>query len=326
MANNISAIKTTPISSIDNIKVDPLSILVVDDSATERRLLSAILGRFGHKILEAANGEEALAFLNNDMGNIDLILMDVNMPKPDGYETANLVRELEAKHGVVWQPIIFLSGRNTPSDIAMGIESGGDDFIAKPVNSITLQAKIHAMSRISKMRKRLIDVQQRLEKQAHFDELTGIANRRHFIQMLEKEISRSHRHNLPLSLTFFDVDKFKSVNDTYGHKVGDDVLKSIARAVSDNLRQEDFFGRLGGEEFCVFLPGQPIEQAWVIIERYRLAIEAITHNSDQGEFNVTASFGLSELKKQDTVNTLLEKADQLLYQAKNNGRNRIEVT
>lgn len=325
MANNITAIKTTPIASIDNVKIDPLSILVVDDSATERRLLSAILGRFGHNILEAANGNEAVTFLKNDLGNIDLILMDVNMPEIDGYETTNLIRELEAQHGVVWQPIIFLSGRNTPSDIAMGIESGGDDFITKPVNSITLQAKIHAMSRISKMRKKLIDVQQKLEKQAHFDELTGIANRRHFIQMLEKEISRSHRHNLPLSLTFFDVDKFKQINDTYGHKAGDEVLKSIAKEVSDNLRMEDFFGRLGGEEFCIFLPGQNIENAKDIIERHRLTIEAITHRSDEGEFNVTASFGLSELNKQDTVNSLLEKADLLLYRAKKKGRNRIEI-
>ena len=326
MASNVTAIKTTPITSTERLQLDPLSILVVDDSATERRLLAAILGRFGHKIREAANGEEAITFIKNDIGNIDLILMDVNMPGLNGYETANQIRNLEAHHGIEWQPIIFLSGRNSPNDIAMGIESGGDDFICKPVNSLTLQAKIHAMSRISKMRKRLIDVQRRLEKQAHFDELTGIANRRHFLNMLDREISRSHRHAIPLSLAFFDVDKFKQVNDTYGHNVGDEVLKSIAKTVSDNLRREDCFGRLGGEEFCVLLPGQDLTNAKRIIERYRTAIEAVIHDSDIGEFNVTASFGLSELEKQDSVNSLLEKADRLLYQAKHNGRNRIEVS
>ncbi len=325
MVSNITVIKTTPIDKIDKIQLDPLSILIVDDSATERRLLAAILGRFGHKITEAANGDEAVTFIKNNIGNIDLILLDVNMPDVNGYETANQIRNLEAHHGIEWQPIIFLSGRNSPNDIAMGIESGGDDFIIKPVNSITLQAKIHAMSRISKMRKRLIDVQLRLEKQAHFDELTGIANRRHFLKMLDKEIARSHRHALDLSLAFFDVDKFKQVNDTYGHQVGDEVLKSVAKIVSDNLRREDFFGRLGGEEFCVFLPGQSLENAQRIIERYRIAIESVTQLSNSGAFNVTASFGLTILEKQDSVTSLLERADRLLYQAKHNGRNRVEV-
>ena len=324
MTNNISAINPLPMESASRLQLDPLTILIVDDSVTERRLLAAILRRFGHNIIEAGSGEEALACIKDRNDNIDLILMDVNMPELDGYATSNKIRTLESDIGIEWQPIIFLSGRNTPNDIAMGIESGGDDFIAKPVNSITLQAKIHAMSRISKMRKRLIEIQHQLEKQAHFDELTGIANRRHFLSMLDKEIARSQRHSLPLSLAFFDVDKFKQVNDTYGHKVGDDVLKGIAQAVTESLRREDSFGRLGGEEFCIFLPGQQLENAIKIIERYRILIEKINFQSDSGDFNVTASFGISELNKQDSVNSLLEKADQLLYRAKKNGRNRIE--
>lgn len=324
MTNNISAITPLPMESASRLQLDPLTILIVDDSVTERRLLAAILGRFGHNIIEAGSGEEALACIKDRNDNIDLILMDVNMPELDGYATSNKIRTLESDIGIEWQPIIFLSGRNTPNDIAMGIESGGDDFIAKPVNSITLQAKIHAMSRISKMRKRLIEIQHQLEKQAHFDELTGIANRRHFLSMLDKEIARSQRHSLPLSLAFFDVDKFKQVNDTHGHKVGDDVLKGIAQAVTESLRREDSFGRLGGEEFCIFLPGQQLEKAIKIIERYRILIEKINFQSDSGDFNVTASFGISELNKQDSVNSLLEKADQLLYRAKKNGRNRIE--
>ncbi|NNJ91242.1 MAG: diguanylate cyclase [Gammaproteobacteria bacterium] len=325
MSTNVTAIKTTSFASKDKIKIDPLSILVVDDSTTERRFLSVILGRFGHNILEVSSGTEALDLIIKNDINIDLILMDVNMPEIDGYQTANQVRNLQTNNGIEWQPIIFLSGRNTPSDIAMGIESGGDDFIIKPVNSITLQAKIHAMSRISNMRKRLMDVQHQLEKQAHFDELTGISNRRHFLQLLDKEISRSHRQAIPLSLSFFDIDKFKQVNDTYGHRVGDEVLKRVAHVVSCDLRREDIFGRLGGEEFCIFLPGQSLEKAKKIVERYRFAIEAVSHESAIGKFNVTASFGISELTKQDSVNSLLEKADRLLYRAKKNGRNRVEI-
>ena len=325
MTNSITAIKTSPRDSLSRIQLDPLTILVVDDSATERRLLSAILSRFGHHLIQASNGEEAVKYTQDNSDNIDLILMDVNMPELDGYQTANKIRTLETSNGIEWQPIIFLSGRNSPNDIAMGIESGGDDFIAKPVNSLTLQAKIHAMSRISKMRKRLIDTQQKLEKQAHYDELTGISNRRHFLSLLDKEISRSQRHSLPLSLAFFDIDKFKQVNDTYGHQIGDVVLKNVTNTVLESLRREDNFGRLGGEEFCIFLPGQKLAMAKQIIERYRLLIENIKHPSDSGDFNVTASFGISELSKQDSVNSLLEKADQLLYRAKKNGRNRIEV-
>lgn len=325
MNSNALAIDTDIESNMNKLYLDPLTIMLIDDSASERRLISAILKRFGHHTIEIENGQDAAKFIQERVACVDLILLDVMMPELDGYDTANLIRSIEKQNHIEWQPIIFLSGKNSPNDIAMGIESGGDDFLSKPINSITLQAKIHAMSRISKMRKRLIDVQHQLEKQAHYDELTGISNRRHFLKLLEKEISRSHRQTIPLSLAFFDIDKFKQVNDTYGHNLGDEVLKSVAKVISSNLRCEDIFGRLGGEEFCIFLPGQDIETAKNIVERYRLAIEDVTHDSDMGEFNVTASFGISELTKQDSVNSLMERADQLLYRAKKNGRNRVEI-
>jgi len=311
-------------SALPESNSDMLRILVVDDSQTERLLFSAVLQRFGHEVIEACSGNEALTQVTENLNKIDLILLDVNMPDFNGYELAKKIRDLECEQAVEWCPIIFLSGSSSPEDIAMGIESGGDDFISKPPNSKTLQAKIMAMSRISNMRKRLIEIQKQLERQANYDEMTDIPNRRYFFAQLEKEIARSRRYDFYISIAYFDIDKFKSVNDSMGHKTGDQVLIGVAQEIQNQLRQEDMVGRLGGEEFCVYLVEQNLEKTKLVVERLRQAIEALRFQYQGQEFHVTASFGIAELTKDDTVDSLIEKADDLLYKAKNNGRNRVE--
>lgn len=301
-----------------------LEILIVEDSASERAILKARLESLGHIIHQAANGEQALSLLTEKVNAIDLILLDVDMPVMNGFDTAREIRRRENSEGLEWQPIIFLSGMNEPQDIANGIAAGGDDFLIKPINKTILEAKIQAMLRIADMRNRLLETQKQLEIQAHIDELTQIANRRYFFQLLDREIARSKRHGSPLCLAYFDIDHFKKVNDTRGHEGGDVVLKNISTMLRGSLRSEDAIGRLGGEEFCIFLPEQALQDGAVSCERFRQQIEECQHESNGETFNVTASFGLTEFNpRQDSRDTLIARADELLYASKTGGRNRV---
>ncbi|OFI33580.1 hypothetical protein BFC17_02025 [Alteromonas lipolytica] len=300
---------------------DPLNVLVVDDSATERALLSAILERFGVKVIEAEGADSALQCLQTPKLNIDLILMDIQMPDISGYQLAAQIRKMESESFLEWHPIIFLSGQHDPQSIAMGIECGADDYLTKPVDSITLLAKMRAMTRIAEMRRRLVKTQETLSRQAHFDELTGIANRRHIFNLLENEISRCRRYNYAMSIAYFDIDFFKRINDNFGHNAGDKVLQRICSVVEMELRKVDMLGRIGGEEFCIILPECQLQNASGIIDRLRESIANINFDTDILNRNVTASFGVTHLRKNDNLSNLISRADELLYEAKNGGRN-----
>ncbi|NOY72024.1 MAG: diguanylate cyclase [Gammaproteobacteria bacterium] len=304
----------------------PLSILIIDDSSSERILLGTILRKQGHTVTEAAIGLQALTLLSNQSKVFDLIFLDVRMPGIDGYETARRIRAIEKEQSEEWCPIIFLSGQTNPENIADGIAAGGDDYLAKPVNSIVLNSKIAAMQRIADMRQQLLVSNQQLEVLAHTDELTQLPNRRHFLGILDSELARARRHNTPLSIAYMDLDHFKEINDTHGHEAGDAVLLSVAKVLSKNLRIEDSIGRIGGEEFCICLPGADAAHSLEPCERYRSLIESLKIPLSSQALTVTASFGLTSiLPDSDDSTRLLARADEALYQAKQHGRNCIEV-
>jgi len=304
----------------------PLSILIIDDSSSERILLGTILRKQGHTVTEAAIGLQALTLLSDKSKIFDLIFLDVRMPGIDGYETARRIRAIEKEQSEEWCPIIFLSGQTNPENIANGIAAGGDDYLAKPVNSIVLNSKIAAMQRIADMRQQLLISNQQLEVLAHTDELTQLPNRRHFLSILDSELARARRHDTPLSIAYMDLDHFKEINDTYGHEAGDAVLLSVAKVLSRNLRSEDSIGRIGGEEFCICLPGADTAHSLEPCERYRSLIANLKIPTSSQMLTVTASFGLTSiLPDSDDSTRLLARADEALYQAKQHGRNCIEV-
>jgi two-component system cell cycle response regulator len=303
-----------------------MNVLLIDDSPSDRALIAATLGHAGHNVVSAASSTEGIAQLVNPVQEYDVIVLDVKMPGTDGLETAKQIRALERDGGQQWRPIIFLSGRYNAEDIAAGIEAGGDDYLAKPINSRVLKAKMLAMQRIATMRRELIATQKKLEMQANTDSLTGLANRRHFTQLLNAEMARSTRYDTPLTLAYLDLDHFKQVNDSFGHQAGDDVLRKVAQFFSDTIRSEDFIGRIGGEEFCLCMPGIDIAAAQQACERYRQGIEALRIQSDAFELKVTVSIGLTQLTAADvTIDSLLERADSALYRAKHNGRNQVHI-
>ncbi len=168
-----------------------------------------------------------------------------------------------------------------------------------------------------------ITEQEQFRQQAYHDALTGLNSRRHFMELLQQNVSLARRHAHPLSLCLCDLDNFKSVNDTHGHQVGDDVLETFGRVISEEIRAEDIPGRLGGDEFCLLFPYVPANVAAICLERVRKKFAAITFTTEAGEtFSVTATFGIVDLPTGGaTEEELLELADQSLYQAKELGRN-----
>jgi len=304
-------------------------ILIVDDSATSRASLDAAVREMKLEPILAENGEQGIeSFL---VERPSLILLDVNMPGIDGYETARRIRAAALEE---WTPIIFLSASVHDQDLERAIECGGDDYLVKPVSTVVLSAKIRAMQRLDKMRGRLVEVSsalaaanQRLENLAHQDGLTGIANRRAFDYLMERQFAHAVRRREPLSLVLCDVDHFKAYNDRYGHPAGDACLRQVGAAVARGCRRAtDFAARYGGEEFALLLPDTASPGALEVMEKVRgdIASLAIPHDASATAGMVTMSAGIATFApdRDKAPAELISRADQALYRAKQLGRNR----
>lgn len=163
----------------------------------------------------------------------------------------------------------------------------------------------------------------RISELLRTDPLTGIPNRRHFMETLGQRMAYSRRHGASLVLALSDIDHFKTVNDSWGHSVGDRVLAGIARVLAEGVREEDLVARIGGEEFGLLFPGIGGRQALAVVGRLRRQVEAVPLLPREG--GVTASFGVAEFQPRDEADSLVQRADRALYRAKDRGRNRIET-
>jgi diguanylate cyclase (GGDEF)-like protein len=298
-----------------------MNVLIVDDSNTTRMLVRTFVEDLGHHVIEVESGEEALKCFESE--SIQLVLMDIKLPGIDGFETT---RRIRAQVKVDWFPIIFLSSNSAESHFSEGIQAGGDAYLTKPVIGSVLQSMVKAMARIAGFHTAMQKLNSALSKLAHVDPLTGLENRRGFFSSLETEWARSKREQIPLSVILLDIDNFKLYNDFYGHLQGDECLKLVASAMRDAIkRPADLIGRFGGEEFVIMLANTPKAGATILAERVRQMIEktAIPHEKSTLGNVVTASFGVAEMTEAENVETLLKKADERLYQAKEKGRNQV---
>jgi diguanylate cyclase (GGDEF)-like protein len=306
-----------------------LTVLVVDDQSGVRVALAAQLDALGHRVLEAADAEWGLEQFKRHKP--DLVLLDVVMPGYDGYWLARKMRETESGQ---WTPIIFLSARDQEQDLWKGIESGGDDYLVKPVSAVVLGAKLRAMSRLQGMQQRLISVSaelrtanERLQHLSELDELTGLINRRGFDRLLHAEIAAAHREQQPLTLVFCDLDAFKLYNDNLGHVQGDHCLKRIGSLLRDAChRPRDRATRYGGEEFALILPNTPKSGAMTFTRAVRrmLGTLAMPHPASPVSALVTMTGGITTCipTQETTVESMVIRADQALYAAKAQGRDR----
>lgn len=308
----------------------PGKILIVDDSVENRQLLFRTLEKAGYEILEAADGKEGLTQAVKNLP--DLILLDIVMPELDGYQVCEALKKDLRTAGI---PVIFLSAETETKDKIRGLESGGVDYITKPIDRGEVLARVQTQLNIRRLTKELIQANiELLKKNAeleeanaaitqlmHTDPLTGLANRRYFLEILDNLMSLARRHHAPLSLVMADLDHFKAINDACGHAWGDQVLKDFGVLLKKYSRKEDVAARFGGEEFIVALPLTDLPGARIWAEKIRLGLEGMVW--DQIKSKVTGSFGISQFHPEDTPESFIERADKALYQAKAAGRNRV---
>lgn len=307
-------------------------VLVVDDSPSMRKAVSLMLRGMRLETIEADNGEQAVALYVEQRPSI--VLLDVNMPGIDGYETARRIRIAAPDD---WVPIIFLSANESDQDFTKAIESGGDDYLVKPVGRIVLAAKIRALQRLDQMRRKLVELSselaesnRRLEQLSQMDGLTGVANRRYFDRFLGQHVALAARQQTNLSLVLCDVDHFKNYNDHYGHLAGDECLRRVAGILAHCCtRQTDLVARYGGEEFALILPDTHRTGAAQHVRGIRQALDeaALEHAASPVAPKVTLSIGITAFTpgKDRRGEDLIARADEALYRAKQGGRNRFAV-
>ena len=295
---------------------EPGKILLVDDSASSRHFIKQHLVTLGHKVVEASDGAKGLWQLQ-DQGNVELVLCDLEMPLLDGM---GFLRALRARGDQPPLPVLMISVVREGGRVAEVLEAGATDFIRKPIFPAELIVRVRNSLALYRTMKNLAVI-------AVTDGLTQLYNQSKFFELLEEEMERTRRYQRPLAVIFSDLDKFKSVNDTYGHKVGDEVLAEFSRRLKDNTRRYDQVGRYGGEEFVVLAPETDMPQASNLAERIRTSMHRSVATS-RGPLKVTTSLGVATFDgrgPRESAAQLVSRADQALYQAKELGRNRVVV-
>ncbi len=299
----------------------PVKILVADDSLTFLSMISESLTHLGHEVIQASNGDEVLTLFQTSQP--DLVILDVVMGGMGGFECARLIRQISPDD---WIPIIFLSSSITDESIAKGIDAGGDDYLTKPCSDITLEAKIKAMQRIAQMRQQLLHKTDELKRISSTDTLTGLFNRFQFEKIIREKMAAAARHQFNLALLFVDVDHFKGINDTFGHGVGDLLLKDVANRLLKHTRMDDFVARIGGDEFVIIL--SQIDNSHAACEVAEKLINELSqdYQLDGREIKITASIGVTCYPEQDgDVATVIQNADIAMYAAKEQGRNNYQM-
>jgi len=288
----------------------PFHVLVVDDEPAIARLHALILEEAGMTTAVATDPAEVLDLLKGF--NADLVLMDMYMPQCSGPELARVLRQMP---GHVSLPIIFLSSETDRARQFKALEVGADGFLTKPVEPGRLVTEVSL--RAERMRT--------LHALMVRDGLTGLFNHNTIMQFLAVGLANARRDGYPLCFAMIDVDRFKRVNDTYGHPAGDQVLMALSRSLRMRLRESDVVGRYGGEEFAVVLPGVDEHQACRLLDALRTSFAGVLFYAGDATFNCTFSVGVAAFPHFPSADTLVEAADLALYRAKRGGRDRVEI-
>jgi len=296
-----------------------LKILIADDDALSRRLLEKTLERAGYEVIAVENGKQALEQLYKLEGP-RLALLDWVMPEFDGPAVCRAVRT-RSEQAYVY--MVLLTSKGSKEETVLGLESGADDYLTKPFNAEELRARLRVGERILLLEDRLVEAREHMRFRATHDQLTSLLNRGAVMDLLARELARSHREQKSTAILLGDVDHFKRVNDTMGHVVGDEVLTEIANRLLGSVRSYDFVGRYGGEEFIVVLNNCDPNYALSRAEEIRKSISNCAIHTAKGPLTLTMSFGvlLSGEWGLRPVEQLLHEVDTALYEAKAAGRN-----
>lgn len=303
-----------------------LTILYVEDDEMIKNNTIVTLDLVGATIVSASNGQEGVEKFLEHKDNIDIILSDLSMPIMNGLDMIEQIKE--HKNDI---PIIITTAHQEISYLKRAIELNVTSYILKPIKITNIvESIIKAMEPI-KLKKELVEkneellklnnsleekIQQRteeLEKLASTDFLTGVNNRRNFFTLAKEKIKNEDS----IYAVMIDIDNFKGINDTYGHKTGDEVLKLFSKTTTEKLDENDVFGRIGGEEFALIFRNTDNTYKQKV-EELRNTIANLNYNG----INFTISVGITKKENEDTIDTLLSRADDALYEAKGSGKNK----
>ncbi|MGI8810155.1 MAG: GGDEF domain-containing response regulator [Acidimicrobiales bacterium] len=304
-----------------------MNVVVVDDDPVVRLVLAKAVTSMGHESLPADTGEAALHLVETKP--VDVVVSDWMMPGMTGLQLCQLVR---ARDEIAYVYFMLVTALDDTEHALAGIAAGVDDCLVKPVRPFDLRLRLMVAERVTELHRRLAERQRGLERSnvdlaasARQDPLTGLGNRLKMTEDLEIFRSRRDRYHEPFGVALFDIDHFKSLNDTAGHLAGDKALRQVATVIRRELREADMAYRYGGEELLVVLPAG-VRRVAAAAERIRKAIEhaAIPHPGRPGpESVVTLSVGVAAADGE--VESFLLAADAALYKAKSMGRNQMAV-
>ncbi|MFY9287401.1 MAG: PleD family two-component system response regulator [Alphaproteobacteria bacterium] len=297
-------------------------VLVVEDSPTERQNILQTLSTIETRVTFAENIKDAATMAGE--GNFDLIFLSLDLKHEDGLRLCPLLRTHEATRQT---PILLMGSDQDMAKIAKGLDLGANDYLLRPMESNEFLARTRTQMRHKRHYERLRKNYEDSLALSLVDPLTGAFNRRYLDAHLPKMMARSKTVLKPLSALMVDIDHFKKVNDTYGHNIGDDVLRTTVSSIMNNLRPSDLVVRMGGEEFVIIMPETDLPVASIIADRLRerIASTSIPIKDGGQNISVTVSMGAACLVQntEDSVDDLLKRADAALYKAKQTGRNRL---
>ncbi|MDZ7803278.1 diguanylate cyclase [Thiohalophilus sp.] len=285
----------------------PCRILIVEDSQPAAEFYAAHLQQAGMEVQYITDPMQIMEAISGF--SPELILMDLYMPKCSGKELSELIRQKESNLAT---PIVFLSAE---SDLEKQLDviQHGDDFLTKPISAGHLVAAVRSRTR------RFRELRALMLR----DSLTGLYNHTALFDLFHRELQRASRHSDIVSYVMLDLDRFKQVNDNYGHGIGDQVIQSLSRLLRQRLRGSDYIGRYGGEEFAIVMPNTPADAACEVIDSIRVDFARLRQHTHDGEIYCTFSAGVIDSTLSDDAGNLARAADAALYRAKQAGRNRL---
>jgi two-component system cell cycle response regulator len=300
-----------------------MKILIADDEVVSRRMLQGLLTMWGYDVVSVGDGSAALEQLKA-LDAPRIALLDWEMPGQNGVDVCRAMRRDRPEP---YAYMLLLTAKEGKENIVEGLESGADDYLVKPWDPDELKARLRTAQRILQLEDRLVEARETMRFKATHDHLTYLLNRGVIVDLLERELTRTYRENGCTIVMLGDLDHFKSVNDAFGHLVGDEVLRETARRLLGSVRSYDFVGRYGGEEFLLVLNNCDTSHAMIRAEEARRAIADHPVQTARGPLSVTMSVGVLSSRDWAGLNAkeILREVDAALYRAKASGRNCCEL-